>query len=94
MLFRSRYLSARITSKVSSGRPPCSDTSFGSNCQDEGSRLRGINSDLDDPIDDHVEVAVNSPNCEEGIVDVLVDCPIKVPAMPAVPTSMIPDIGI
>jgi hypothetical protein len=38
---------------------------------------------------------VTSVNCgKEGNVDVLVDCPINMPAMPAVPTSMIPDICI
>lgn len=87
-----RYFSARTTSKVSSGTPPCGNTSFGSNCQVEGSRLSGANSDLDDPI---VGEVVNSVNYgKEGNVNVLVDCPMNMPAMPAVPTSMIPDIGI
>lgn len=50
----SKYFSARITSKVSSGTPPRSDVNVGSNSQDEGSRLSGIKSDLDNPVGDRV----------------------------------------
>jgi len=86
----SRYFSTRATSKVSSGTPPCSNTDVGSSCQDKGSRLRGANSDFDNPIGNQVGPA----GCDkEADADVLRDCPVNIPAMPAVPATIILEIG-
>jgi len=87
-----RYFSARTTSKVSSGTPPCSNTNVGSSCQDEGSRLRGTDSDFDNPIGDRVREVVSAASFgKEADVDVLMDCPMNRPAIPAVPMSIIPE---
>ena len=86
-----RYFLAKTTSKASSETPP-NNADIGSNCQDEGSRLSGVNSDLDNPIGDRVREVVNPVGKKRA--GVLVDCPMNMPAIPAVPTCMIPEIGI
>ena len=89
-----RYFSARTTSKVPSGTSPCNNVNVRPSCQDEGARLRGVNSDFDNPIDGRLGAVVSAVGYDkETDVDALVDCPTNIPAIPAIPTNVIPAIG-